>query len=263
MLVGTVSGGHAGGCVCLARPVARYIAGMLSQSKTRLRAAVLLIGTCCFAAACAGDAPSTDQNPVLKQAAPGLETPDVERTVVPGERFGPIQAATTEQDLVDAFGRGAVERAAIDIAEGETEPGTKLFGGTPDELDIVWIGDYACPKFVRSTHEHSNWRLANGIGVGTLLEDVEAANDTTFLMWGFEWDYGGYVESFETGRLTSLLLRFVVPFDWSDRVAQADLTRLSGNQQIPSNDPLLRKLNPPLSEIGMAWPSDSPCASRF
>lgn len=214
-------------------------------------------------AACAGDAGSGGQNPITKEAAPGLQTMNIDRTIVPRERFGQIHAATSEADLIEAFGRGNVERTMINLAEGETEPGTKLFPGTTDELDIIWSGEYACPRFVRSTHEYSNWRLANGLGIGTLLEDVEAANDTTLLVWGFEWDYSGYVESFEDGKLSGLLLRFIVPGDWPDRIASADLSRLGGSQQIPSDDPLLRKLNPPLGEIGMTWPSDSPCASRF
>jgi len=235
---------------------------MLRQS---LHRAVGLFGTAAILAlaACTAETDSGDENPIIKQAAPGIAAPDVDRTIVPGRRFGPIEAGTTEQDLIAAFGRGQVERTMIDIAEGETEPGTRLFPGTPDELDIVWIGDYACPKFVRSSGEYANWRLANGTGINTLLEDVEAANDTTLQIWGFEWDYGGYVESFEGGKLSGLLMRFSIPFDWSDRISQADLTRLSGNQQIPSNDPLLRRLNPPVSEIGMTWPTDSPCASRF
>ncbi|HSL71512.1 MAG TPA: hypothetical protein VK864_14800 [Longimicrobiales bacterium] len=226
-----------------------------------MRHSILSVAGLCLLVGCS-DQPRSDGAAADSIAAPtgvgGL--PDSAFVAVPGERIGVITAATTEADLVATFGQAAIRRDEIGIGEGQTEWGTRLFPDTPDQLDILWAGSFACPKHVSSSRVGGRWHTVEGVRVGSPLPEVEQANGKRFTLLGFEWDYGGYVSTFNQGKLDGLGLRFGLTEAVQTSVSKDELRGILGDRTLSSADSVVRKAQPIVTELSMAWPAESaPC----
>ncbi|MEE1611341.1 hypothetical protein [Microvirga sp. CF3016] len=50
----------------------------------------------------------------------------------------------------------------------------------------------------------SGWSGPEGLRVGSPFKAVETVNGKPFILYGFEWDYGGTIESWNGGALGNL-----------------------------------------------------------
>lgn len=126
--------------------------------------------------------------------------------IVPGERVGPITAATSERMLETLFGAENVEPADVQLGEGFTAPGTVIY---PDDaarrIEVVWQDSArTVPKEVRLTGDSSVWRTPECISLGSTLKEIERLNGVPFPLYGFAWDYGGTIRDCGGGRLKML-----------------------------------------------------------
>lgn len=111
--------------------------------------------------------------------------------VVPGVRVGSVTRNTTRRDLVKGFGAARLKDQPVSIGEGFTEPGTRVDLGSKRSFTVVWTdASRTKPKEIRNLG--SDWRTAQGIGVGTSLAQLQQKLGT-FKLYGFAWDYGGTV----------------------------------------------------------------------
>jgi len=174
------------------------------------------------------------------------------------ECTGPFAKSSNHDQLIDVFGAANVVFQDIGVPEGETRLGSIVF---PEELQrrfaVVWKDDAGRrnPKEIYF-REGSAWRTSNGLRIGGDLAEVQQLNGKPFSMWGFEWDYGGYVRTWRGGALERfnadcyLGMRFE-PSD--DRLAGA-LSRVLGERSLLSNDPDVRAVKPKISEIFLKYP---------
>ena len=127
--------------------------------------------------------------------------------LVPGERAGPVRVNTSEADLRRLFGTTNVTATTISLGEGAEEPATAIFPKDPNRrLEILW-GDPETrnsPREVRLDGAHSQWRLANGITLGTSLQELEHLNGRPFQIGGWEKEGAGIVYGWEGGALDTL-----------------------------------------------------------
>lgn len=198
--------------------------------------------------------------------APGNEIADrrasLDSIIVPGVRIGQVSAMTSEQDLIRLYGRGAVRRGDIYIAEGESEPGTILFGGSAAELEIVWTdADARCPRYIVVRAPKSPWRTAGGVAIGSPLRDVVQENGRAFTFSGFDWDYQGFVTDWRGGSLEGLTARFRWPEGTTVNIHPDSLERLGGDVRLSSDDPLITELQPTIYQLGMGWNPDDPAVA--
>ncbi len=160
-------------------------------------------------------------------------------TIVPGQRVGAITAASTEADIKAIYGEEQVEYRPVYIGEGESQPGIAVFPGASNEIEIVW--DIAAatgnPEFIRISKKGTGWRTAQGVTVGTTLEELEKINGRPFRLYGFGWDYGGLVSDWKGGALESYLIIALEPADW-EKVGP----EVSGDVTFSSDDPKVRAL---------------------
>ena len=127
-------------------------------------------------------------------------------TIVPGERVGVISASVDLARLVSLFGQSLVVERPFSTGEGFCIPGTVVFPGTPDELEIAWQDqERSRIATVRIRRAGGRWVTAEGVRVGTSLQDLERLNGGPLTFGGFGWDYGGRVASWEGGRLARKL----------------------------------------------------------
>ncbi len=175
--------------------------------------------------------------------------------IVPGRSAGAITPTSSEGDLVTAYGQAAVQPSRIELGEGETAPGTILFG--PDSarrLEIIWKDTVARAQPARLVWRgsKSHWHLPSDISLGSSLREIEGKNGRPFTLAGFGWDYGGVVVDWAGGTLDSVLPGVRLYLDpGSAHYNSASYRRVLGDRDYSSADEHMRALNPTVYQIFM------------
>ena len=177
---------------------------------------------------------------------------------------GPFARDAAERDVARAFGAANVERAAIDVGEAMTEPGTLVFAGDRTKrIEILWRDKttYARPSAV-ILRNGSTWRVAlagtpdAGVAIGATLAEVEAMNGKPFTIAGFGWDLGGFAGGWHGGRLDrpvggcSLALRF----DPATNAPGEALDKVNGDVEFESSNAYIQATKPVVIEMILGWP---------
>lgn len=177
--------------------------------------------------------------------------------IVPGQSVGPISRSTSERELIKIFGSTNVRQAAIDVGEGETQPGTIIFPNDPRKrASILWRDATTRqePESISISSKNTLWKTDKGITIGTPLTTIEELNGRPFVMTGFGWDYSGTVVHSNGGRMTELgtasgeeikdrtLLLRLEPA--TALLKTAEYNTVLGDGTFLSDNPAMRKLNP-------------------
>ena len=197
--------------------------------------------------------------------------------IVPGERVGPITAATTRADLSRLFQGAPAKDDEIELAEGVLEPATHIA-----DLAIVWSGKSADAHpsriFICRGRRRTScqWQTSDKITLGVRLDRLEQLNGRPFSISGFGFDYGGNVLSWNGGKLARLDCgpRLVLTLD-GDRGRDGRLTldltpderhSITGDKPVASDTPAMRKVNPSVTEMVFQFAGLSqdvpPCPAR-
>jgi hypothetical protein len=96
----------------------------------------------------------------------------------------------------------------------------------------------------------------SGLAIGDPLARATAANGKPFKLWGFSWDYGGYVSDLEGGRLVRLPGGCRVMMRVGPRDDVEVPVALIGEVQLSSDDPRLEKVGATIEELLLAFPSE-------
>src|SRR5450631_3883453 len=117
--------------------------------------------------------------------------------IVPGQRVGPITAATTRADLDTLFGKDNVRDGGFDSGE-IPEAATVVFGNDPSAaLAIAW--DRERPATIHicfgTQTGPCKWRTATGIRIGLPLLELQKINGKSFQLTGYGSDGPGTVTS--------------------------------------------------------------------
>ena len=123
--------------------------------------------------------------------------------IVPGQRVGPITAATTRAELNALFGKENVQERNLDSSEGP-EAATVVFGDEPSAaLAITW--DRERPSAIHicfaTQTAPCRWRTASGIRIGLPIRELEKLNGKSFQVTGYGSDPQGWVSSWRKGLL--------------------------------------------------------------
>ena len=187
---------------------------------------------------------------VSAQTRAATPTPTTSFVIVAGSQFGPIRDSTMRADLAKMFG-GAVKDGDVSLGEGFCTPGTLVYPGTPDEVEIAWQ-DAAKSQvaFVRTMKPGGRWVTSRGVKIGTTLRELEKLAGTVLTFSGFDWDYGGGLEWKEaTG---AILLRISPVPNQPARRGPQEL-EIVGDKLVRSNHPLIRKLRIVVEEMTQTW----------
>jgi hypothetical protein len=174
---------------------------------------------------------------------------------------GPLARDGSEAALAKAFGAANVTRAAIDVGEGMSEPGTVVFAKDPKRrIEILWHDNArrSRPSTI-SVAPAAIWRIAvpdakPAIRQGMSLAEVEAANGRPFEILGFGWDRGGHAGDWKGGRLAKpdggceLSLRF------EPEPGFLAMDAISGDRPFSSADARIRAVKPVVVEARLVWP---------
>lgn len=171
---------------------------------------------------------------------------DAEFTVLPGVTFGRIGELTSRADL-ESFGPGvAVRDTKVEIEEGFCTPGTRVYDGTPNAVDVAWQNEARTRvAFVRTSGER--WATPRGVRVGATLRTLERTAGAPLTFAGFGWDHGGRLE-WQEGR-GSLILSLHIDRSRSD----ADDPSILGDVSLRSDLPAVRRLPITVGRLTMTW----------
>lgn len=170
---------------------------------------------------------------------------------------------SSEALVIETFGAENVVTGMVYGPEGSELLATTVFGDDDNRaIEFFWFDED------NRTHL-SDVRLApgqvgpGGVRIGMSVAQVAALNGEPFSVGGFWWDYGGYA-NMESGALAGqreggcyLSIRFAPADDYPEDL---DVTAVSGEVQVSSDDPLLETLDTRVQvlSLGYPWPDDLP-----
>lgn len=175
---------------------------------------------------------------------------------------GPFVRDADEAALIKAFGAGNVQRARIEIGEGEKAAGAILFPKDKKRrLELIWRdGKKRRGPSTIYVRQGSAWAVAGPAGerlaIGSALAAVEAANGKPFSILGFDWDYSGTAADWQGGKLAKAFggCRLTIRFGYPEGADAKALDRLSGDKEFSSSNPDMRLVKPTAYEIMLSWP---------
>jgi hypothetical protein len=170
--------------------------------------------------------------------------------------FGPD---SSEALLIKTYGADNVVTGMVPGVEGEDMLATTVFPNDPDKTMQFGWQDEEKRQTVSFVDLPPSIDGPGGVHVGMPVADVLAINGKPFNIGGFWWDYGGYAQ-IDQGTLANaddaacfLSLRFSPSDDYPQDL---DVSSVSGEVTIPSDEPLLEKLDTRLSVVSVSyrWP---------
>ncbi len=101
-------------------------------------------------------------------------------TVVPKQQIGLITANMSEADIKKVYG----ENSVIRVDRGDVQ--TLLFPATPNELEISWKKGFDFKKLETAIIRKGNWKTAEGIGIGTTVDNLSTINGIPIELYEIE-----------------------------------------------------------------------------
>lgn len=208
---------------------------------------VLLVGGL---ASCIGSEAEPSSSPErLQPAAPPVDVPvQADRSFVPGERFGGVTSDMTILQIERLYGASNVVTTQVDLGEGMTAPGYRLFPGQRDEA-LLLLGEDKRPANIIVRRPDARWYAAKPalLMMQLRLADLIESNGGPFTFTGFDWDYGGTVTDWQGGRLSGTQVRLSYA---PERLPAGGLpAALMGDRPIESSDTLAQGIGLYVSEF--------------
>ncbi len=181
--------------------------------------------------------------------------------IVPGGKIGPISPNASESDLIEIFGKKNIknEEIYLDNEGEETETGTVIYPNNPQKrIKILWKdeNERRYLKRVELFGDKSYWTTTEGISLGTSLKELERINGHDFIFWGFGWDGGGFVNSWENGKLEEMYTDVVsIRLDMINqnknglKLSKEKLNSVIGEREVNSGNQVAQKINPTVRQM--------------
>ncbi|WP_140420635.1 hypothetical protein [Novosphingobium sp. B 225] len=184
-------------------------------------------------------------------AAPALAAPakPAAQAVTCSLPVGPKDTWTTVRKR---FGAAAL-LSKIPGPEGTELNGIILWDKDPvRRLELILTDDkYRTVSDVRIT-DSSRWS-AGGLRLGDSMAKVQQLNGKPFKLYGFDWDYGGYVNDMARGKLQKLPGGCSLSIRFGPSVTKNYPDGISGDTILSSADPKVQSVKPVIEELTLGW----------
>jgi hypothetical protein len=164
----------------------------------------------------------------------------------------PVGPRDTAASLQERYGDQA-RAETLHGPEGIEFPGLVLWPDDPARrIEVVFAEEGQRTVSSVDLSGMSAFRVA-GLAIGDPLARANAANGKPFKLWGFSWDYGGYVSDLEGGKLAALPggCRVVMRVDPHEDAEVPDA--LVGEVELSSDDPRLEAAGVTIEELSLAF----------
>jgi hypothetical protein len=142
-----------------------------------------------------------------KHKEPSGENPPashIDSFLVTDSAWGLITDSSTIEDLNTIYGAANVKDERICGAECVDSVDVTIVNGEGPRSFIVYWEDSNYHKSIstiNSGSDNSLFHTATGLKVGSSLNDLLKYNGKPITFYGFGWDYGGYVSSYQGGKM--------------------------------------------------------------
>lgn len=158
---------------------------------------LLLVSLVAFIIGCTNE--KKDNREIVK-----VKEPTIDSMLITDSSWGLITAATDFERLVAYYGKEKIEdRRVCDLECQDSINVTILLPNTRNESTIYWK-DGAYHKTIDRIEcywDSSAWHTSNGVKIGSGLSDLVRLNGKKINFYGFGWDYGGTITSYNDGAL--------------------------------------------------------------
>ncbi len=170
---------------------------------------------------------------------------------------GPFAKDSDHKRLMTAFGRANVIQETVHEPEGLEVRASIVFPKDPvRRLVVLWSDEKALRRPARIDLLGSGWSGPKGLRIGHPIEAVEKANGKPFVLYGFQWDYGGTVDSWNGGALGSLPggCSFYPILEGDPEASEAAQMQVANDRKYVSNSPLMKAANPRIRSLHLRYP---------
>lgn len=178
-----------------------------------------------------------------KKKAAGVDASvrTIDSTLITDTSWGLIKENTSFADLKTLYGAAAIKNERICGPECiDSLDVTKLFPGTVNEAIIYWKDSAYHQKiaFITSYSEGASWHTADSLKIGSAVSNLLRLNGKPIKFYGFGWDYGGSIISYNAGRFE----KSSVDFELDKRYQENDTSMaLLGDVEFSSDSPDVQK----------------------
>lgn len=190
-------------------------------------------------------------------ALKSLDKPEDEFPIVMGERFGPVTRDTSLKDLTEEVGADNIHTQTYqNFLEDIEETVSTVYGGSDREFQVFW--DEGRPIRVHVNRNGTPYETPAGITIGSGLRGLIDTNEGDFTIFGFGWDYGGMLGSWNGGKLArdhAVGHFFQATFNPGDPpLDEAAYEKVLGDGLFSTRLEELRTLDPTVSEMIFYFP---------
>ena len=165
----------------------------------------------------------------------------------------PVGPKDTAATVKKRFGAAAV-RTKISGAEGMEIDGIVLWPKDPARrLELYLSEDKALRITGVGVVGESRWQVG-GLQLGDGIAKVQQLNGKPFKLSGFDWDYGGYANDMQHGKLDTLPGGCNLSIRLEPGQVDPYPEGISGEVTLSSADPKVRAAKPVVDELSISWP---------
>ena len=175
-----------------------------------------------------------------KKSPPVTEMPEVktDSTLITDSSWGIIQKSADFEKLQQLFGAFNVKDERICGPEcADTINVTKIYSDKKNEIVVYWNDSFYHKKIVllESSDTASPFHTAYGLKIGSTMNDLLRLNGQKISFSGFDWDYGGMIQSFNNGALEKSKIHFRLGLSGDYDGG------LSGDMELNTDMPIVKK----------------------
>lgn len=160
--------------------------------------------------------------------------------------------------LVKAFGAANVRYTKVQDSAGERVAASVVYPNNhARRLEFVWTNVKARrgPSLV-VYHHTSTWKLSNGIGIGTTMDQVIAINGKPVSFYGFGWEMSGATTDFHEGTMAKPAggCNISLSFGPGIELPGETYAAVSGEGTFSSDDEKIKAVKPVVTRFEITWP---------
>lgn len=130
----------------------------------------------------------------------------IDSFLVTDSSWGLISKKSDKETLLKLYGAANLKDERICGPEcADSIDITFLFPGSVNETVIHWEDGAYHKKIsmIECFRDSANWHTTDGIKIGSPFADLLKVNGSRISFSGFGWDYGGYISSYNGGKLSN------------------------------------------------------------
>ena len=202
----------------------------------------------------AGEDTVRTEIPASDTLAPGSPTGESSRSNrIDCQGIGDILLTDTQAAIEKKIGKENLRVDSLFLEGMYQSMKLVAWPGTEKEIQLFWKEDK--PPFTQMvsmsiTQKNSPYQLANGLRIGSTLQELVAANGgTSITFYGFGWDYGGSISNFNRGKISQEYPCLSGVLNLDKMPDEKDGSKVYGDSEKHSDDPVFNNYPIYLSEI--------------